>query len=30
LTPSTMKKLRVVLDEAITKIEAIVDPHKHG
>jgi DNA-binding PadR family transcriptional regulator len=30
LTPSTMKKLRVVLDEAITKIETIVDPHKHG
>jgi len=26
LTPTTMKKLRVVLDEAITKIEAIVDP----
>lgn len=26
LTPSTMKKLRVVLDEAVAKIEAIVDP----
>ena len=26
LTPSTMKKLRVVLDEAIVKIEAIIDP----
>jgi DNA-binding PadR family transcriptional regulator len=26
LTPSAMKKLRVVLDEAIAKIEAIVDP----
>jgi DNA-binding PadR family transcriptional regulator len=25
LTPSTMKKLRVVLDEAISKVEAIVD-----
>jgi DNA-binding PadR family transcriptional regulator len=28
LTPSAMKKLRVVLDEAITKIEAIVDPER--
>ncbi len=26
LTPSTMKKLRVVLDEAVARIEAIVDP----
>ncbi len=26
LTPSAMKRLRVVLDEAIAKIEAIVDP----
>lgn len=26
LTPSTMKKLRVVLQEAIAKVEAIVDP----
>jgi DNA-binding PadR family transcriptional regulator len=26
LTPSAMKKLRAVLDEAITKIEAIFDP----
>jgi DNA-binding PadR family transcriptional regulator len=26
LTPSTMKRLRLVLDEAIAKIEAIVDP----
>jgi DNA-binding PadR family transcriptional regulator len=30
LTPSTMKKLRVVLDEAIEKIEAIVDPENRG
>jgi DNA-binding PadR family transcriptional regulator len=30
LTPSTMKKLRVVLDEAIAKIEAIVDPESRG
>jgi DNA-binding PadR family transcriptional regulator len=28
LTPSTMKKLRVVLDEAIGKIEAILGPDK--
>jgi DNA-binding PadR family transcriptional regulator len=28
LTPSTMKRLRVVLDEAIAKIEAIVDPDR--
>jgi DNA-binding PadR family transcriptional regulator len=28
LTPTTMKKLRAVLDEAIAKIEAIVDPEK--
>jgi DNA-binding PadR family transcriptional regulator len=28
LTPSAMKKLRVVLDEAIAKIEAIVDPER--
>jgi DNA-binding PadR family transcriptional regulator len=28
LTPTTMKKLRVVLDEAIAKIEAIVDPDR--
>jgi DNA-binding PadR family transcriptional regulator len=28
LTPATMKRLRVVLDEAITKIEAIVDPDR--
>ncbi len=28
LTPSTMKKLHAVLDEAIAKIEAIVDPEK--
>jgi DNA-binding PadR family transcriptional regulator len=28
LTPSTMKKLRAVLDEAIAKIEAIVDPDR--
>jgi DNA-binding PadR family transcriptional regulator len=28
LTPSAMKKLRVVLDEAIVKIEAIVDPER--
>jgi DNA-binding PadR family transcriptional regulator len=30
LTPSTMKKLRVVLDEALAKIEAIVDPDSRG
>jgi DNA-binding PadR family transcriptional regulator len=30
LTPSTMKKLRVVLDDAIGKIEAIVDPDGRG
>jgi DNA-binding PadR family transcriptional regulator len=28
LTPSAMKKLRVVLDEAIAKIEAVVDPER--
>lgn len=28
LTPSTMKKLRVVLDETVAKIEAIVDPDR--
>jgi DNA-binding PadR family transcriptional regulator len=28
LTPTAMKKLRVVLDEAIAKIEAIVDPER--
>jgi DNA-binding PadR family transcriptional regulator len=28
LTPTTMKRLRVVLDEAIEKIEAIVDPER--
>ena len=28
LTPTTMKRLRVVLDEAIAKIEAIVDPER--
>jgi DNA-binding PadR family transcriptional regulator len=28
LTPSTMKRLRVVLDEAVTKIEAIIDPER--
>jgi DNA-binding PadR family transcriptional regulator len=28
LTPTTMKRLRVVLDEAIAKIEAIVGPDK--
>ena len=28
LTPSTMRKLRAVLDEAITKVEAIVDPER--
>ena len=28
LTPSTMKRLRVVLDEAIAKIEGIVDPDR--
>src|SRR5580704_17898684 len=28
LTPTTMKRLRVVLDEAIAKIEAIVDPDR--
>jgi DNA-binding PadR family transcriptional regulator len=28
LTPSTMKKLRIVLDEAIARIEAIVDPER--
>jgi DNA-binding PadR family transcriptional regulator len=26
LTPTTIKKLRVVLDDAVTKIEAILDP----
>jgi DNA-binding PadR family transcriptional regulator len=26
LTPSTMKKLRLVLDDALAKIEAIIDP----
>jgi len=26
LTPSTMKKLRVVLDDAVNRIEAIIDP----
>lgn len=26
LTPATMKKLRVVLDEAVSKIEALLDP----
>jgi DNA-binding PadR family transcriptional regulator len=30
LTPSTMKKLRVVLDEALAKIEAIIDPEIRG
>ena len=30
LTPSTMKKLRIVLDEALDKIEAIVDPDRRG
>jgi DNA-binding PadR family transcriptional regulator len=28
LTPSTIKKLRVVLDDAVAKIEAIVDPER--
>jgi DNA-binding PadR family transcriptional regulator len=28
LTPSTMKKLHAVLDEAVAKIEAIVDPER--
>jgi DNA-binding PadR family transcriptional regulator len=28
LTPSAMKKLRLVLDEAIAKIESIVDPER--
>jgi DNA-binding PadR family transcriptional regulator len=28
LNPATMKKLRVVLDEAISRIEAIVDPEE--
>lgn len=28
LTPSTIKKLRAVLDEAVAKIEAIVDPER--
>jgi DNA-binding PadR family transcriptional regulator len=28
LTPSAMKKLRVVLDEALAKIEAILDPEE--
>lgn len=28
LTPANMKKLRVVIDEAIAKIEAIVDPER--
>ncbi len=28
LTPATMKRLRVVLDDAIAKIEAIVDPER--
>jgi DNA-binding PadR family transcriptional regulator len=28
LTPSTVKRLRTVLDEAITKIEDIVDPER--
>jgi DNA-binding PadR family transcriptional regulator len=28
LTPSTIKKLHVVLDEAVAKIEAIVDPER--
>jgi DNA-binding PadR family transcriptional regulator len=30
LTPSTMKRLRVVLDDAIAKIEAIVEPDDRG
>jgi DNA-binding PadR family transcriptional regulator len=30
LSPSMMKKLRVVLDEAIAKIEAIADPDDRG
>jgi DNA-binding PadR family transcriptional regulator len=30
LTPYTMKKLRVVLDDAIDKIEAIVEPGERG
>ena len=30
LTPATMKKLRIVLDEALDKIEAIVDPERRG
>jgi DNA-binding PadR family transcriptional regulator len=30
LTPSTMKRLRVVLDDAISKIEAILDPEGRG
>jgi DNA-binding PadR family transcriptional regulator len=28
LTPSTMRKLRAVLDEAVAKVEAIVDPER--
>jgi len=28
LTPSAIKKLHAVLDEAIAKIEAIVDPER--
>jgi hypothetical protein len=30
LTPSTMKKLHAVLDEAILKIESILDPDKRA